>query len=75
MQEKIEKHRIFSRKCSLTKMKMSGIKEKVTMVKKEADFNLHLTLGGTLKVVTPNQWTKAKLIHIEEDKMNLHRVY
>ena len=75
MQEKIEKLKICSLKCSLTKMKMSGIKEKVTMVKKAAGSSLHQMLVGMLKPGTPNLSIQVKLIHIQEDKMSSHLVF
>lgn len=75
MQEKIEKLRIFSLKCLHIKMKMSGIKEKVTMVKKEAESSQHPTSAGMLRQDMPNQSIQVKLIHIQEDKMNSHLVY
>jgi hypothetical protein len=56
-------------------MKMSGIKEKVTMVKKAAESSLHQMLVGMLKPGTPNLSIQVKLIHIQEDKMNSHLVY
>jgi hypothetical protein len=42
-------------------MKMSGIKEKVTMVKKEEEFNQHPTSAGMHKQDMPNQSIQLKL--------------
>lgn len=70
MQEKIEKLKTYNLKCLHMKMKISGIKEKVTMVKKEKESNQLLTSVGTLKQDMQSQSTKENLIHIQEDKMN-----
>lgn len=74
MQEKIEKPRTSSLKCLHIKMKMSGIKEKVTTVKKAVDFSQHQMLVGTLNLDTPNLSIQAKSIHTQEDKTNSHPV-
>ena len=60
MQEKIEKLKIFNRRCSRIKMKMSGIKEKVTTVTKEEESNPHRMPVGTLRPDLPSQLILAR---------------
>ena len=60
MQEKIEKLKIFNLRCSRIKMKMSGIKEKVTTVTKEEESSPHRMPDGTHRLDSPSQLILAR---------------